>query len=486
MKEAAFLLGLLLAVARADGQTQRMIVVEPLADSETELGCTLREAVDVASAGLMEGLGCVFEQSGSGFPIHYTLAVPAYEYAVSSLVIQGHLTVVGRGIGETIIRGTSALNGTFDVISLAGRLVLENLTITGSGEAVRNRGDVTIRNVDVQANSSGGIVNHGSVRISDSIVRDNQSDYGGGIYSAGSLTVENSVLAGNRATRSGGGIYSLGTMAIVDSSIVSNSTQFSRALEGGGGIYLAGKSTLSRVAVADNRSTLFGGGILAVQGGDLLLRQSSVSRNVANNRGGGLYIDSMVVDIANSTIARNVTGDAGGAIAVGPGSEVYLSHVTVYENEASETGGVANLGSRFSVVQVYSSIVADNQSGDCLLIESNGYNVLGDPKGCAAAFPAGQPNANGDYVGFESAVVLELGNLRYANPRYHPARTSVVVNKIPTQDCVYRLSQISERSIRNGEPVTADQRGRERDNVCDIGAVESAGVFRSSFERVVD
>jgi hypothetical protein len=100
----------------------------------------------------------------------------------------------------------------------------------------------------------GGIVNNGTLTVSNSTFFGNTAYYyGGAIYNAGTLTVNNSTFSGNTASCcSGGGIINNGATLTVSNSTFSGNTATYR----GGGIYeLNGTLTLSNSIVAGNTTT---------------------------------------------------------------------------------------------------------------------------------------------------------------------------------------------------------------------------------------
>ena len=83
--------GVFLALAvfsHAQAEAVRTIHVDPINDNEPGAGCTLREAIHVANAGLGAGAapnGCAVSESGSGFPVAYNIALPSYVYTLGGL-----------------------------------------------------------------------------------------------------------------------------------------------------------------------------------------------------------------------------------------------------------------------------------------------------------------------------------------------------------------------------------------------------------------
>jgi hypothetical protein len=127
-----------------------------------------------------DGDTIVFDSSLSGQTI--TLAS-------GELLITHSLTITGPGAGNLTVSGHQA-SRVFEVATAT--------TVTLSGLAISN-GSVT-------GNSNGGgILNNGTLPVSNSTLSGN-SGTGGGIANGSTLTVVGSTLSGNSAVKIGGGI----------------------------------------------------------------------------------------------------------------------------------------------------------------------------------------------------------------------------------------------------------------------------------------
>jgi hypothetical protein len=90
-------------------------------------------------------------------------------------------------------------------------------------------GDATLRSVTISHNfgsaegdgvGGGGILNAGTMTLSNSTVSDNGSADGGGIFNTGTLTVTNSTISSN--TGGVGGIFNQATLTLANSTIAAN------------------------------------------------------------------------------------------------------------------------------------------------------------------------------------------------------------------------------------------------------------------------
>ncbi|MEX2187418.1 MAG: choice-of-anchor Q domain-containing protein, partial [Pirellulales bacterium] len=101
---------------------------------------------------------------------------------------------------------------------------------------------------------------------------------GGGIFTeGGAVVVRDSTLSGNDASivGDGGAIYSRRSLSVVNSTLSGNKART------GGGLYAqSGAASLSSATVANNSATFDGGGIVAVLGAAVTLRNTIVAKNI--------------------------------------------------------------------------------------------------------------------------------------------------------------------------------------------------------------
>jgi hypothetical protein len=161
-----------------------------------------------------------------------------------SLTIQGPgagiLTINGGADGTDQARGSRVF-----AVEQNANVTLSGLTITGGD------GKVFGGEFSPYDNEGGGILNLGTLTVSNTTLSGNYCNagfdcYGGGIYNADTLTVSNSTFSGNSfatvdvvagppfPTIEGGGIYNVGTVTVSNTTLSGNSAQY------GGGIYNAG------------------------------------------------------------------------------------------------------------------------------------------------------------------------------------------------------------------------------------------------------
>ena len=137
-------------------------------------------------------------------------------------------------------------------------------------------------------------------------------------------TISGSTAFGDHPTNGtaayGGGAFSYG-VDIVDSTILGNAAIGTDNAplshwEIGGGLFVARNGgSIERTTISDNFAIRFAGGL--TQEGDLVLRNSTISGNTAEqDDGGGLRVrQSTAVLIENSTITGNHAGSSGGGVS---------------------------------------------------------------------------------------------------------------------------------------------------------------------------
>ncbi len=181
------------------------------------------------------------------------------------LVIAKNLTILGPGATNLAISGNT--NSRVFSINSGVTCTLAGLTITngngvgaflsGSGGGILNRGTLTVSNSTLTGNSAsldgGGIFNDftGTVMVQNSTLSGNSASFfGGGIFiNGGTLTLQNSTLSGNSARLDGGGIFNIaGTVTVQNSTLSGNRG----GTGGGGGLYAGSIERLTNCIVAGN------------------------------------------------------------------------------------------------------------------------------------------------------------------------------------------------------------------------------------------
>ncbi len=296
-------------------------------DAAVNGNCTLREAIAAAD----DDMPVDQCPAGSG-PDTIVLLPGTYlltDQIVGSLNISQDLTVTGAGPGVTVIDGawTGTTYRVFHVIdkpdvvvTFSGLTIQDGSLAPGSGGGILADANtiVTLDRVAVSGNhgsNGGGIVNNGTMTISNSSITGNtSSSCCAGIFneSGATLTMTDSVIAGNTATGSDGGFLNYGTATLTGVTITGNT-----AGTGSGGISADGPmTTLTNVTISGNSVKEDGGGFVGYD--PAVLNNVTITGNTANSDGdatgdgGGIYQEGPISPtVKNSIVAGNAVGAGG-------------------------------------------------------------------------------------------------------------------------------------------------------------------------------
>jgi hypothetical protein len=252
-----------------------------------------------------------------------TWVVPA------TLQIARPLTIVGAGVGQTILDGGEQ-SQVID-ISADGEVTLQALSITNGtsgtgGGAIRNAANLTLVDAELTANTSTYAA---------------YDDGGGAISSTNALTLRNTIVHGNTSAQYGGGIFvRAGTMTVDDGSSIEMNTA-----QQGGGIYAVNNSVVTLKTgsrIFKNHAVVQGGGILTRDSTLTLEGGSGVEENTTGDLGfgGGVWTQDSTVTLASgSWVNRNHADNLGGGIYVGLNCEVTLKSGSQLLGNEAHTGG---------------------------------------------------------------------------------------------------------------------------------------------------
>ena len=317
---------------------------------------------------------------------------------------------------------------------------------------------------------------------------------GGGAF----LFVEGITL--ERGFGSGAQVSSLGRALFRRVRFVDN-----RNSTGGGGLFVG---TEAQVAVEDclfegNEALLTDGGAISTRAGSHVeIRGSTLVGNHAARDGGGLYCQIGTATIEHSTFTGNTAGENGGGIFVGFGDpEAVIRHSTVTGNTAGVSGegsggGIALLTHNGDVsFTLENTVIAKNRDDapagpegdtpdlaciDNVVLVHSATSFLGSNPGCELLFPAGNPNADGNFIG-SAAVPLSpqldiLRDLGGETPVHMPL-LSPLSPLLDHGSCPNAAAdQRGYGAPAGGRPVDLPGIGDPGGDGCDIGAVEFDGV----------
>jgi len=256
---------------------------------------------------------------------------------------------------------------------------------------------------------------------------------GGGILVLEDLTLTRGRAPGGTLNDGGALAVMPGERAFVDRVVF----QSNSSLNGGGALLVTGSAAVvTRIEIrsstfAGNRALgVLGGGAMRVQAAEALLADSTLTANAAEDplgSGGALYAERATLEIERSTVAGNTADWQGGGMAVRSytgTSTLRLVDSTITGNRADADtngdGGGGGLNAYATVgltveLRLVNNIIAENEDtptplapdlfvdpGSSTLL-TTGWNLIGNNFGSTALFPAGNPDAQGDYVGTAAA-----------------------------------------------------------------------------------
>jgi hypothetical protein len=225
--------------------------------------------------------------------------------------------VANNAGSATTITFAPALSGQTITLT-SGQLSLSNsVAIDASGlpGGISISGNDASRVFEVTA---GAVVNLSALTIRNGYAPNGSTpaNYGGGILNQGSLTLTNCMITANRALQGkadGGGIESYqGTLALHNCTILSN-----QALAYGGGIEVFGASVvINQCTFTANSNAVSGysGGAISWVNSTGTINQSTVTGNSAvGANGGGIDRVGGSLVVSNSIVAGNLNGNVSGS-----------------------------------------------------------------------------------------------------------------------------------------------------------------------------
>lgn len=228
---------------------------------------------------------------------------------------------------------------------------------------------------DNSSASDGGAVRASNAEIDGSLFEANTAFLGDGGAILGSNFIilrEGTVLRGNAAIN-GGGIHAQ-IVDLLDSRVEANT-----AVERGGGLMITNHGDIVGSRVTGNSAGLHGGGLLLGEGGVQTtdIQRSLFDHNTATGNGGGLWLGDEVV-MGNTTVVLNGADDGGGGLYISPASVVTAINITV---QGHLNGQDLH---KFGTLNLQNSIISTPGQPDCVTsidnveINSLGHNIADD------------------------------------------------------------------------------------------------------------
>ena len=425
------------------------VIPGPVAAAATQ---TVTNCKDSGTGSLRQAV----QNAASGDTIAFALSPSCSIITLTStMTIKTNLTIDGPG--AAVLALTPSSDVTLIGVASGVTATIAGLTIENGATGIVNSGTLTVSDATVSGNGSdagGGIVNHGKLTVTGSTLSKNSVDVpdegGGAIDNAGgTVTVTDSTISDNTASSgaNAGGIYNnAGTLTVTGSLLSGNSAGHGN----GGGIDNAGGTlTVSTTTLGGNTAVDGTGGGIQNDSGTVTVTDSLLSHNSAfyNIGGGGIY-NGGTVNVADSTLSGDEAmfgGEGGGILNK---SALAITASTLWHNRATISGGGIE-----GPATISNTIVAKSTSGgDCAGRTTDAGANLDDDGTCG--FTAGT-DISDTAAGLDPEGPEDNGG---------PTKTIGLEASSPAIGAVKSASSCS----------TPDQRGVTRPTPCDMGAVELA------------
>ena len=330
---AALMLGMVALASPAWAETFTVTNTNDAGDG------SLRQAMEQANTHSGEDK-IIFSQSLSGQTITVASSLPHIR-DIAGLTIDGEdadITISGNDAMALFeVRG--------DLVSSA-KLTLSNLTVANSSTSgIVNQGTLTVSNSTLSGNSAeyrgGGIYNTGAATVINSTLSGNSAGFvGGGIYSTGTLEVRDSTLSGNSAVDMGGGIHNHGGTLTVSNSTLSDNSTLVVSLAAGNGIYNGGAATLKNTIVANSPSGGNCSGDIVTDGGYNL--DSGTTCGFGTDNSSQSDVDPLLGPLADNGGATKTHALLEGSPAIDQGNSFGATTDQRSEQRPSDFGNIPN------------------------------------------------------------------------------------------------------------------------------------------------
>jgi hypothetical protein len=284
----------------------------------TPASCTWA-GLSSAIAGAQDGDSVAFN-CGQSVASPVTITVPAGQAIAPAAAV----VVNGGAVGAIVLDGVNIAGARFFEVPFGQKLELRNLVLARAGEtALTTAGELTLRSVYVE---------FGQAPLCAGI-RQN-----GGVFKA----FDDTRIRYNIAQGAGGGVCVFGGQAVLDGTAIT----FNQAERGAGAYVMGGALTLDDAYVGANSSNGPGAGVFNGPHGSVTLNRAAISDGVANTAlitatGGALYNEGSA-HLNYAVLAANQASQGGGVLNLGT-LESIGSNV-VGNSAVSNGGGMMNLG----------------------------------------------------------------------------------------------------------------------------------------------
>nr|WP_047817032.1 choice-of-anchor Q domain-containing protein [Rhodopirellula islandica] len=363
----------------------------------------------------------------------------------------GTMTLVGSSVDGNTASGDDADQGGGGVFNDGGTLTIDSTSITGnaadgisgSGGGVLNLGSLTVTDSTISgnvANRAGGgieVTNGSTTSLTDVNLDGNNAGVspavaapgnGGGLHvtDAGTVTISGGTVNNNVAASEGGGLWNgTGVMTVTGTTISGNTASGDDADNGGGGLFnVGGTLNVNDAMITDNvadGAAGSGGGIL--NQGTLTVAGGQISGNTANRAGGGIEAtagsSTTLTDVLMELNVAGPDGSAapgnGGALHLSGDGNAEISGGTIRDNTAALEGG--GLWNNTGTMTVDGTILTGNvASGDAAddgggAIFNNGGTLTVSNATISGNAADGTLGSGGGIFSTDGAVTINLSQI---------------------------------------------------------------------------
>ena len=278
-----------------------------------------------------------------------------------------------------------------------------------SGGAIYNNGTLSINGCTFSADSAyagngGGIFNSGTLHVTGSQFSGDAAVRGGGIYNAGNSGITDCDFSSNWSVNefNGGGIYNAaGTLSAKSTSFTGNSAGDGAGIYNGNAALTVTGCTFSGNGGPAGTGANYGAGIF--NSGTLLVSSTDFAGNTANF-GGGIAEQGGTAAVTGCAFSQDSVLDSGGGIDDSGGS--MLVEASLFDNDsgsAQSSGGAIHSAVFTAKVTVINSTFTADHAGNGGAIAETGKITVINSTICACWASAG----GGIYVGTGSSAALQ-------------------------------------------------------------------------------
>ena len=304
--------------------------------------CQLREAIFIlqneATAAPLGGTGCfVNGVFGDNDTITFVPGIGQFTLIEGPIDITKDIIIDGSGVGGVTISTNQALS-LFEIEDSS--VTFNHLTLTGVGPQ-----------------NSAVDVSNSTLTINSSVLTGNTAITGAGVKAIESSLIVNDSDFNNNRAQTGAAIRATNSTVTIQRSSFSQNQAITGSLSGtGGAIHIDGGSlVLDESTLLDNTAGF--GGAMTLLDAQTTISNSTISENNVNQRGGAISISNqpnnplnasfeMIASTVNANTATNASSPvsaSGGAIAASTGSagmSISIVASTLSNNDASRGGAI--------------------------------------------------------------------------------------------------------------------------------------------------